>query len=488
MYPSLWQTWHSFPSFSPLTEDTHVDAAVIGGGLCGLLIAHRLQQSGLRVCVLERDRVAQATTAHTTAKITSQHGLLYADLIDAFGLSHAKQYADAQQRAIEQYAKLIADEQIDCSFERKTAYLYATHHIEPLKREWEAVQSLGLPAHWTANLSLPLSIEGAIGFDAQAQFDPLAFLRALVPHLPIYEQTCIHRIEPHRIHTPHGIVHCKSVIVATHFPLRNTPGYYFMRMHQQRSYALALTHAPRLEGMYIDIDPEGFSWRMQGTYLLFGGAGHRTGDHAPAGGMYDRLRVAAKQIMPKSEEAACWSAQDCMTLDRVPYIGPYAESMEDVYVATGFGKWGMTNSMVAADLIDGYIQGRPLPYADLFSPQRSSLSNGFKQLWGNGCHAVRGLAAQVLTGGQAELAALPIGHGGIVDINGQKAGVYKDEQGRIYSVSTKCPHMGCQVVWNPDEKTWDCPCHGSRFDPCGHVIDAPAVADLSPSVFDDEET
>ena len=485
MHPSLWQLRHALPAFPSLSSDIHVDVAVIGGGLCGLLIAHRLQQNGLRVCVLERGRIAQATTGHTTAKITSQHGLLYADLIDAFGPAHAKQYAQAQQHAIEQYAHLIASEQIACSFERKSAYLYATHHPAPLLREWKAIQTLGLPAHWEQKLPLPLSVEGAICFDSQAQFDPLAFLQGLADHLPIYEQTCANRIEPHHVYTSHGTVHCQSIVVATHFPFRNTPGYYFMRMHQQCSYVLALSHIPQVDGMYIDIDPEGFSWRMQDELLLFGGSGHRTGDHDPAGGMFDRLRIAAKQLMPKAQEEACWSAQDCMTLDRLPYIGPYAEHLQDVYVATGFGKWGMTNAMVAANIIDGYIQDHPLPYSDLFSPQRSSLSHGLGQLWGNGCHAVRGLAAQALTGGQAELDALPPGHGGIVHLNGQKAGVYKDEQGRIYPVSTKCPHMGCQLVWNPDEKTWDCPCHGSRFDPYGHVLDTPAVKSLPSLLFPD---
>lgn len=266
-------------------------------------------------------------------------------------------------------------------------------------------------------------------------------------------------------------------MVATHFPFINTPGYYFMRMHQERSYVAALENAPRLDGIYYGIDRNGLSFRNSGNYLLLGGGNHRTGEN-PSGGKYSRLETAAKHYYPHSRIAFRWSAQDCMPLDGVPYIGQFSSSLPDVYVATGFQKWGMSSAMISAMIISEMIAGGDNPY-EIFSPQRFKVSASAKALMNETGHSVKGLSKNVLRFPDKAAEEISRGHGGIVEYKGKKVGVYKDEDGKVFAVSNKCPHLGCQLEWNPDEKSWDCPCHGSRFDYKGRLIDNPAMRSLS---------
>ena len=250
-----------------------------------------------------------------------------------------------------------------------------------------------------------------------------------------------------------------------------------MRMHQERSYVLALDCDWTPEGMYLGVDADGLSFRAAEGKLLLGGENHRTGENS-RGGRYDALRSQARALFPNYQEAVHWSAQDCITLDGVPYIGQYCASEPNWYVATGFGKWGMTGSMVSAMLISEAIAGRTPDWAEVFSPSRFQLSASAKNLATDTVQAVKGLAREFLTLPQSVLEELPNGHGGIVDVNGHKAGVYKDEAGKCFVVNPRCPHLGCQLEWNPDERSWDCPCHGSRFSYEGELIDNPAQEDL----------
>jgi Rieske Fe-S protein len=285
-------------------------------------------------------------------------------------------------------------------------------------------------------------------------------------------------VEGNKVYTGGGVVTAKHIVFATHYPFVNAPGYYFLRMHQSRSYLLALEGAKRLDGMYLGVDSGGYTLRNSGGLTLFGGGDHRTGENS-AGGQYQRLRSAAEKYFPGCREVASWSAQDCITVDSVPYIGRYSESTPDWYVATGFRKWGMTGSMAAARILSGLICREPPSYAEVFSPQRFVLPASAKTLWEEGKQAAKGLSRRIFTLPKEKAEHLPNGHGGVVEFDGEKVGVYKDELGQIFSVPVKCTHLGCQLEWNPDEKSWDCPCHGSRFDFKGNLIDSPAQEDLT---------
>ena len=471
-FPSLWRLRTTPPAFPTLSARVQADVAVVGGGLAGLLTAYYCAQAGLRTVVLEAGRIGSGTTGNTTAKITSQHGLVYSGLLRDFGEEKARQYADANERAIREYASLIRQLSIDCDFLKAPAYLYTARETQPIEAEWQAARQLGLPAQFPANPPLPFPVTAALRFTNQAQFHPLRFLFALAQKLTIYENSFVHTIEQGRVSTDQGCVEAGAVVVATHYPILNMPGYYFLRMHQERSYVLALENAPFPPGLYYGVGEGEYSFRQAGRFLLLGGGNHRTGEN-DAGGRYSTLRETADRLFPQSLEAAHWSAQDCMTLDNVPYIGRFSAATPQLYVATGFAKWGMTSAMVAALRLTGLITGK----ADLwpvFSPQRALPASALKAALQEGSHAVRGLSKEFLTLPEDSLSSLPRGHGGLVTHHGRKIGVYKDADGTIHAVSTRCPHLGCQVKWNPDEKTWDCPCHGSRFDIDGRLLDTPS--------------
>ena len=473
---SIWSRTEQTEARPPLDGDITVDAAVIGGGMAGILTAYFLKEAGLDVCVLEAERVGSGQTKNTTAKITSQHGLIYGMLIEKFGQEKAHQYAEANQRAIKRFGNIIRKHRISCEFEEKDAYLYSVLDAEPLRQEAEAAKHAGIDAGFVTETTLPFAVKGAVRFAGQAQFHPLKFLNAIAKELPVYERTKVQKIKENRVVTDRGTVTAKHIIMAAHYPFINAPGFYFTRMHQERSYVLALEQAANVDGMYLGVDAGGYSFRNSGEYLLLGGGNHRTGENS-GGGKYAALREKAAEWYPDSREAAYWSAQDCMTLDGVPYIGQFAESTPSMYVVTGFGKWGMTTSMAAAEIIAELVMDNSHPYP-VFSPQRFVLSASAKTMLEDGLQAVKGLGRSAFSLPRGAVEDLPRGHGGVVEYNGLKAGVYRTEEGELFVVDARCPHLGCQLEWNPDEKSWDCPCHGSRFDFKGNLIDNPAEKDL----------
>ena len=473
---SIWTESCLIKEREPLKGNIEAEIAVIGAGLAGLLAASALQEAGHRTIVLEANRIASGQTRNTTAKITSQHGMIYRRLIDTVGKSKARQYAMANEAAVETYRRLIAEENIDCSFEERSAFVYGNDGKE-LEAEAEAASSLGLPASFVRETALPFPTAGAVRFAHQAQFHPLQFIDHIARPLTVYENTSALRVEDDQIETTGGQVRAKQIVFACHYPFVNFPGMYFARMHQERSYVLALESASRVDGMWIGSGEGAFSFRNYKDLLLLGGGGHRCGENR-AGGKYELLRKMAKSWFPDSREIAHWSAQDCVSADGIPYIGRYAESRPNWYVATGFHKWGMTSAMASAMLLRDLICGRENPYADVFAPDRFDAKT-LTGIAAEGGQAVKGLAKELFQIPAERAAEIPGGHGGVVLLHGGKVGVYKTEDGRLYPVDIRCPHLGCQLEWNPDERSWDCPCHGSRFDRFGHLISGPAQEDLA---------
>lgn len=474
---SIWTRDCALPSYPRLTGELSVDTAVIGGGMAGLLTAYFLQKQGLRTVVLEADTVASGQTAGTTAKITAAHGLCYTKLADDWGWETAGQYARAMTQAIESFARVIEYENIDCDFSRRPMFLYSTSDPQSMRREAEAAARAGLDARFTRETGLPFAVAGAVRVAGQAQFHPLRFLRAIAEQLTIYEHSRVREVSSNRLTTDGGSVSARHIVFACHFPFVNRPGYYFLRMHQERSYVLAIEGASPLEGMYWGADQGSLAIRQAGGAILLSGAGHRTGENR-AGGSYDRMRRTAARWWPEAREAAHWSAQDCMPMDGLPYIGRYAVDEPGWYVATGFQKWGMTGAMAAATQICGLILGRDTADTELFSPARFALSPSADTMLADGLETARSLTRPWFEPPRALLSALPDGHGGIVEHEGKKAAVSKDSAGNAVIHRCRCTHLGCQVEWNPDDRAWECPCHGSRFAEDGRVLEGPAQEGL----------
>lgn len=430
---SLWEQTAKLNHFDCLDGDIKTDVLIIGGGMAGLLCAYQLHQAGVPYVLAESDTICSGVTKNTTAKLTVQHGLIYHKLIARFGVERARGYLAAQEEALGRYRTLCRH--LDCDYEEQDSYVYARDNLRNIERELDALHRLGFPGEFASQLPLPFAVAGGVKFPRQAQFHPLKFAAAISQGLNIYEHTMVKELVGRTAITNHGRIHAKHIVVTTHFPFLNRHGSYFIKLYQHRSYVLALEHAPNLNGMYVDQTQTGLSFRNYGGMLLVGGGGHRTGK---PGGNWRELRQFVKEYYPESTEKYYWAAQDCMSLDNMPYIGPYWSNTSDVYVATGFNKWGMTNSMVAATLLCDLVQGKQNPYAEVFSPARSIFR---PQL------AVNALESTV----------------------------------NLLTPSTRrCPHLGCALKWNAAEHTWDCPCHGSRFTRDGTLIDNPATKDLKP--------
>ncbi|WP_338881083.1 FAD-dependent oxidoreductase [Clostridium perfringens] len=453
------------------------DVLVIGAGIAGVLTAYMLKQKGRDVVLIDAAEIASGNTKNTTAKITSQHDLIYSKLIAEFGEEKARQYAKANELAIKKYKEIIEDKRIECDFEEKPAYVYSLNEVDVLKEEVEAAKNLGIDAEFVQEANLPFKINGAVKFNNQAQFNPLKFLKGISNELVIYENTRALEIKENLVVTSGGNITANNIVVATHYPIMNAPGYYFMKMHQERSYVLALENTSEIDGMYIDLNKEGYSFRTYNNLLLLGGISHRTGENEE-GGSYDELRKVAKRLYPKAKEKYYWSAQDCMTIDGIPYIGRYSSETPNIYVATGFNKWGMTSSMVSAMIISDMILEKENDFSEIFSPRRFDLSLSINNIANDLIETAKNFIAQKVYIPSSEIEHIKNGHGGIIEYNGEKVGVYKNKEGKEFFVSTKCTHLGCQLSWNSDELTWDCPCHGSRFDYKGRLIGSPATKDL----------
>lgn len=468
---SIWsKTWNrkKYPS---LDRDIHTDAAVIGGGMAGILTAWYLEQAGVRTVVLEADRIGGGQTKNTTAKITAQHGLFCSRFMKKKGEETARKYVQANQSAVEEYKRIIRDKGIDCDLRECDSYVYSADR-EKIRREVQAAKRLGIQACIEDHLEIPVSCAGAVRFPRQAEFHPLKFIGALAGDLTVYENTRAVEIEDHLIKTTGGNVSAGQIIIAAQFPFLNFPGMYFARMYQERSYVLALSNAGRLNGMYIGDEKEMFSFRQYDQYILLGGQAHRTGENQD-GGQYEALKKSAKEMFPKSTVAACWSNQDGMPADSIPFIGRFAADRPNWFVAAGFHKWGMSSSMVSAMLLKDLICGKQNEFAEIFTPSRFS-GEEIPGIMRQGGEAAKGLAKRFFHVPHETTASLAPGCGGIIKTPKGKAGGYKTETGKIYQVDVVCPHMGCELAWNPEECSWDCPCHGSRFDREGNLLNGPA--------------
>ena len=427
---SIWLKTAEKPRFDALNGNKKTDVLIIGGGIAGILCAYKLKSAGVDCMLVEADEICGGITKNTTAKITLGHGLIYDKMLKRFGEDKARLYAETQSKAIKEYARLCKD--IDCDFETRDNYVYSLDDCTKIEKEVAALNRIGVKAEFSEAKELPFTVTGAVRVKDQAQFHPLKFLYEIAKDLPIYEHTKVAELAPHRAKTNRGEIAFKKLIIATHFPMLNKHGLYSLKLYQHRSYVIALRGAQNVGGMYVDESDTGLSFRNYGDLLLLGGGGHRTGKK---GGCWQELEDFAHKHYKNAEIVGKLATQDCMTLDDIPYIGQYSKSTPDVFVATGFNKWGMTNAMVAADLLCDLVRGKSNPYANLFDPSRTVL--------------------------RPQLA-----------IN-----AFESTVGLLTPTAPRCPHLGCALKYNRAEHTWDCPCHGSRFTEDGQLIDNPATDD-----------
>lgn len=489
-----WREAIDLPRFHSLKEDLRADVVIVGGGIVGITSAYLLACEGLKVALLEADKLLNGTTGHTTAKVTAQHGLIYNELIQNIGKSKARLYYEANTKALAFIRETVNQFNIDCDFSDQDAYLYATtqKYADKLQKEADAYGTLGIDGDMVDKIPFNITIKNGLVMKNQAQFHPLKYLAHLLEVIrekggQIFEGTRAVNVETGQhptVLTREGkSVTGNYVLACSHFPFYEGLGLYSSKLHADRSYVLAVKTSTNYPGgMYISADEPIRSLRstpVDGQQLvLIAGESHQTGQGIPTMEHYKALETFGQQVLGLDKIVYRWSAQDLVTLDKVPYIGSLTAKHPRILMATGFRKWGMTNGTVAALLFRSTILGKTNPYQQVFQPSRFYVNPSLKNFLVENADVVSHLIKGKLAVPNEKVENLSNGEAAIIHMDGQRKGAYKDENGDVHIVDTTCTHIGCEVEWNDGDRTWDCPCHGSRFSYTGQVIEGPAEKPL----------
>lgn len=494
---SFWLNSFKTEKFNALEKDIKVDVCIVGGGLTGISTAYYLSKKGYKVVVIERDTIASKTTGHTTAKITSQHGLFYKYLIDSKGENFAKKYLKANEEAIKNIKEIINSEKIECDFENKDAYVFTQNinKLQNIKDEVKAVQKLGIvDCEFTDKIDINLDIKGAIKFKRQAQFNPIKFINGLTNCIiqnkgQIFENTSFVDYTKNEnkfeiLTSTKNIIKSNFLVIATRYPIINFPGYYFLKMYQEMSYVIAIKPKNKfnINGMYINSENPTLSIKTvknkNEDIILIGGYGNKVGINNKISNQYEILKKKAQEIFGQYELLYEWNTEDCISLDKIPYIGEFSHFIPKIYVATGFDKWGMTTSNISANIIADEICNIKNEYSEVFKSTRLEPLKNEQEMKNMIKQSMKSLITDKLKNVNEIIDNVTNGDGKIVMIDDEKVGVYKDEEGNIYAVKPICTHLGCELSWNNLNKTWDCPCHGSRFDYTGKILYGPSKKNL----------
>lgn len=493
---SYWIESSSFKKFPSLDKDINVDVAIVGGGIVGITAAYLLVHAGLKVALLEADQILHGTTGHTTAKITAQHDIIYDEFIQNIGKNNARLYYEANMDALHFIRHTVEDLHISCDFKVDDAYIYATTNqgVEKLETEANAYKKLNIDGGLVDTVPFQqLNIKKALVMKNQAQFHPLHYLSHLVDVIVekgglLFEQTTAVNIETGqlaKVVTREGKkVTCTHVLSCSHFPFYEGLGVYSARLYAERSYVICVKpNEPYPGGMYLNAESTSRSLRsvkIDGEeYVLIGGESHKTGQGINTIKHYEALEQFAKQLYGENIEIKYrWSTQDLITLDKLPYIGELTSGNPNILVATGFRKWGMTTGTQAALLLTDKVLGKQNRYEKLYSPSRFYIHPSLKTFFVENIDVAKHLVKGKLEIPTRSVDDLTKGEGAVISLKGERKGAYKDEEGNVYIVDTTCTHIGCEVEWNEGEKTWDCPCHGSRFSYTGEVVEGPAEKPL----------
>lgn len=492
---SYWIASTSENKYPSLEEDIDVDIAIVGGGMVGISTAYQLRDVGFKIAILEAENIIMSTTAHTTAKLTSQHGLIYDKMKSQMGDKLAQQYASANEMAIHEIKKIANENNIQCDYMPESAFIYTQddEYIKKIENEVDAAISLGINASYVDSIPFPLPIKAGIRFDNQAQFHPRKFLLPLanIIHnegISIYEYSRVTEMDEdgdkYILTTSQGKkVRASKVIIASHYPFYNKPSMYYARLYVKRAYIVAIRAKEKYPGgMYINAETPARSLRQvntdNGELILVVGESHKTGQSQDTNSHYEALIDFAKKIFTVEEVLYRWSTQDCMTLDGIPYIGHFTRDTPNLYIATGFQKWGMTNSIVSSIILKDLILKGESPWEEVYNPSRKTVLASAKNFVVQNVN----VATKLIEGKVSNIPDnldIQQGEAQVVEIQGERIGAFKDDNGKLYFVDTTCTHMGCELNWNSAEKSWDCPCHGSRFTYDGKIIQGPAVEPLN---------
>lgn len=491
---SYWLASTESDDYPQLSEDIKTEVAIIGGGMTGILCAYFLQKKGIESVILEARKIVSGTTAHTTAKITSQHGLIYEKIKTQRGPEIAKQYAEANESAIAEFKKIIDENNIECGFSEQPAYIYtqSEEKIQKMQDELKTVEELGIKASYEEEIPFSIPIKAAIRFDAQAQFHPRKFLLPIAKKISksnvrIFEKTRAVGLEEgdeYSIITDQGKkVTARKVIISSHYPFYNKAAMYFSRIYAERAYIVAIKANEKYPGgMYINAEEPSRSLRGHicddEELILVVGENHKTGQGNDLVRHYHALIDFAAKLFTIKDIPYRWSAQDCMTLDGVPYVGRYKADTPNLYVATGFEKWGMTNSMASALILSDMILGIENPWQEAYNPSRQNIMGAVKNFVVENADVAKHLIKGKISSLPENIDLKP-GEGKVFKSDGERIGAFRDDSGRLHLVNTTCTHMGCELNWNSAENSWDCPCHGSRFTCSGSIIEGPAVEPLT---------
>ncbi len=489
---SFWIDSSSQTYFPALHENIVVDVAIVGGGIVGLTAALLLKRAGKSVAVIEAKEIAKGVSGHTTAKITALHQLIYAELIEQIGEEKARIYAESNQAAIEQIAKFVEEEQIDCDFSRQSAYTFveSPKALDKIEKEIVAASKLGLPATFVQKTSLPFAIAGAIKLDNQAQFHVRKYLLHLANLIAgegsyIFENTRVETATEEdicKVISDHGTITAQDVIIATHLPILDQ-GLFFAKTYPKRSYLIGavIDQAKAPEGMFIGAEDEYFSIRttpyQEGILLIVGGGSHKTGSTSNTEEKYEKLEAYARSHFGVERIDYRWSTQDMVSFDKLPFIGKLTPLNEHIYVATGFSLWGMTKGTLSGMLLSDLILGIDNSWSQLYDSTRATpfITTQFVV---QGLDVGKHWLGDRLKGLQGDtLSEISLGKGEIVRVKNKQLAIYRDSE-KTHIVSAVCTHLGCIVNWNDAEKSWDCPCHGARYDCEGQVLHGPAVKNL----------
>jgi glycine/D-amino acid oxidase-like deaminating enzyme/nitrite reductase/ring-hydroxylating ferredoxin subunit len=495
---SLWTATAPAPE-RPRLQGAHVaDVAVLGAGISGLLTALRLQEAGVDVGVLEAGRVGGGATGHTTAKLSSLHGLQFAELARKLGDETAARHGAANQAGLARIAALVEDLAIDCDFRRRDNYTYAEVGDDPgpVEEEAEVARRLGLPARFTADAPLPFPVSGAVSFTGQAEFHPRKFLHAVAERFVaaggrLWEHSPAQSVDdgrPCEVRARSGTLRAGQVVVATGAPLLDR-GLYFARTHPERSYALAFeSPAAPVEGMFLSTASPAHTIRSHDLgdreLLIVGGESHKVGQGGDTAVRYRRLVGWAQERFGTDHPRYRWSTQDYMPIDGLPYIGRLWPFSGRLLVATGYRKWGLAQAATAGDILGDAVLGRESQWADLYDPGRTEARAGVPDFLKENANVGLHFFADRVTRRARASTPLEPGEGRVVSVKGRQVAVSRDEDGRTHAVSARCTHLGCILAWNSAERSWDCPCHGSRFARDGAVLMGPAVNPLAPRQLD----
>lgn len=492
---SYWIESTKKTNYHTLDKDINVDIAIVGGGMAGILCGYQLQEEGYNIAILEAGNIVESTTARTTAKLTSQHGLIYDKIKNTMGDALAKQYAEANETAIHEIKRIADENNIDCDYSTQQSYIYTKEekYKKKIEDEVNVVNSLGIKAKLIDKIPFPIKIKSAMVFENQAQFHPRKFLLALAEKLvnkgvSIYENTRAIQLntenDKYIINTSQDKkVTADKVIIASHYPFYNKKGLYFSRIYVQRSYVLAIKTKEKFPGgMYINAEDPPRSLRAQptkdGELILVVGENHKTGQSEDTNKHYEALFDFAKDIFTVEDVPYRWSTEDCMTLDGVPYVGKFNPDTPNIYIATGFGKWGMTNSMVSSMILRDLIVGKESPWQDVYDPSRKTIAASIKKFAAENIN----VGGQLISGKLSKPSKdtdVKQGQAKILEIDGERTGAFRDDDGKLHLVNTTCTHAGCELNWNSAERSWDCPCHASRFTYKGDILKGPATKPLS---------